>query len=183
MTVINSLVLDQSIRSINLWISNFTFTVKPGNYPVLMTGGVEVDIEVRQTETGFELVCKMDQYIVNREMINLRQAVNPTPFFAIYDRLSKTIPEIIYENALISDCSLTKLMYAICNRSNINTDMELPGGFLTRISADSIVIKKDEEEIELMNFDHNGIPLSPTLCIPKTIANVLQTGDFKPFII
>lgn len=184
MTVINSIVLDQAIRSISIWISNFTISVKPGVYPVLLTGGVEVSIEVRQTPAGFELVCKIDDHIVNREQISVRQSVTQIPFFSIYEKLSKSITETIYENGLINDLSLTKLMCGINNRNNKTTHLDLPGGFTVDIDSKDIVIKNSKgEEIEMLNFNLKDTSLSPSSCIPKTIAAYMQSGDFKPFII
>lgn len=184
MTRITKLVTEQAARAITSFISNTTHETKKGNHPVLLTGGVDVEVELKSgLEDKLIITAKVANCVVYREKVTsdqlweLKQASE-----ALYNSLLIRIVEAMYDNALIANSSLMRLISATGNRHVKDATLELPAGYTVELKSDAIIIlDMNKKRIELQEFSNNGYPLSPALCIPKTIATDMAVNGFEQF--
>lgn len=74
MTVITKLIVEQAARSITSFMSNITPETKKGNHPILLTGGVEVEVELKAgLENKLVLIAKVGNCIVYRDKVTYEQ--------------------------------------------------------------------------------------------------------------
>lgn len=184
MARITKLVTEQTARAITSFISNITPETKKGNHPVLLTGGVDVEVELKSgLEDKLIITAKVANCVVYREKVSsdqLRELKHTAE--ALYNTLLIRIIEAMYDNALIADSSLMKLISATGNRHVKDTTLELPAGYTVQLYADAIIILDvNKKRVELQEFSNNGYPLSPALCIPKTITTHMAVNGFEQF--
>lgn len=186
MTVITKLIVEQAARSITSFMSNITPETKKGNHPILLTGGVEVEVELKAgLENKLVLIAKVGNCIVYRDKVTYEQLWDiKNNAEALYGALLFRTLEALYDNALIADFSLMKLISAVSNQKVSETKLELPAGFTVELKKDGVfILNADKKHIELQEFKNNDYPLSPALCIPKTIVTYMVVENFKPFVI
>lgn len=186
MPVITKLVVEHAARAITSFIGNITPETKKGNYPILLTGGADVEVEIKAgLENKLIIIAKVANCVVHRDKLTHDQLWEvKSNAEALYSALFFRILESLYDNALINDSSLMKLISATGNRHVKEATLQLPGGFTVELNAQGIFITNhDNKAIELQEFCNKDYPLSPALCIPKTIVTYMVAEDFKPFII
>lgn len=186
MAVISKLIVEQAARSITSFLSNVTPETKKGNYPVLLTGGVDVEVELKAgLDNKIIIIAKVANCVVYRDKVTADQLWDIKQNTEnLYSTLIFRTLESLYDNALIGDFSLMKLISAVSNRYNNAVAMNLPGGYTVDLNADDILIKDYEgKPVELREFSVGDFPLSPALCIPKTLVAHMVFNDFKPFVV
>ena len=186
MAVITKLIVEQAARSITCFLMNVTPETKKGNHPILLTGGVDVEVELKAgLEDKVIVIAKVANCVVYRDKVTAEQLWDIKQNTEnLYSTLLFRILESLYDNTLIGDFSLMKLISAVSNRHITAVSLNLPGGYVVDLNADSILIKDYEgKPVELREFSVGDFPLSPALCIPKTIVAHMVFNDFKPFVI
>lgn len=184
MVIITKLIVEQSARSITSFISDMSPETKKGNHHILLVGGVDVEVEIKAgLENKLIIIAKVANCTVYRTKVNSdglwEIQYNPE---ALYKDLTYSILESLYDNALLNNSSLMKLISAASNRHVKDTTIELPAGYVVELKSDDIIIlNEDKEHVLLQEFIKNGYPLSPALSIPKSISYHMVSEDFKPF--
>lgn len=186
MARITKTVIEQSARAITCFIGSLSQDTKKGNHPILLTGGIDVEVEIKAgLEDKLIINAKVGNCVVYKDKITYQQIADVAGSAeSLYSVLVFKITEALYDNALIADFSLMKLISAVGNRHVTETTLELPAGYTVELNSDAIIIlNADNKRIELQEFNNNGYALSPALCIPKTIATHMAAEDFSPFTI
>lgn len=184
MARITKSVIEQSARAITGFIVSLSRETKKGNYPILLTGGVDVEVEIKAgLENKLIVNAKVANCNVFKDKISYDQIADIAGSSeSLYSALVLKITEALYDNALIVDFSLMKLISAVGNRHMKDAVLELPAGYTVELKADAIIILDvNKKRVELREFINNGYPLSPALCVPKTIVTHMVSEGFEPF--
>jgi hypothetical protein len=186
MAVITKLIVEQAARSMVSFLTNVTPETKKGNHPILLTGGVDVEVELKAgVEDKIIIIGKVANCVVYREkmtFIQLDEIKNDTE--SLYVNLLQRTIESLYDDAMLRGFSLTPLINAVENRHLRTTTLNLPAGFSVEIKPDTIFIfDHKNEQVELRDIINGNFALAPTLCIPKSIVSYMIANDFKPFLI
>lgn len=186
MTVITKLIVEQAARSIASFLTTVTPETKKGNHPILLTGGVDVEVELKAgLEDKLVIIARVANCIVYRDKLtktSLYSFVHDNEF--LHEDLVHRIVESLYDNALIGDFSLMKLISAVSNRHVQEVKLQLPAGYTVDLKADDITLFDHRgNQVKLLDIRNNDFPVSPALCIPKTITTDMVDADFKPFVI
>lgn len=186
MARITKTVIEQSARAITCFIGSLSHDTKKGNHPILLTGGIDVEVEIKAgLEDKLIINAKVGNCVVYKDKITYQQIADVAGSAeSLYSALVFKITEALYDNALITDFSLMKLISAVGNRHVNESTLTLPAGYTVELKADSItILTAAGERVEPKEFFNNGYPLSPALCIPKTITTHMVSEDFSPFTI
>lgn len=186
MSGLSRTALEQATCIIASFISELTPESRVGTHPILLISGIDVLVELKSgLENKLTVTAKIKDCIVYRTKLDHKTLVEglPAPEY-LYTSILPSVLQALVDHCVIQDHSLMKLISAVGNRSTKHEEIVLPGGFVVSIQPSVITIVDFEgKPVKLLDFDYNGYPLSPALCIPKSIAIHMGKNDYKPLLI
>ena len=126
MAVISKLLVEQAVRPITCFLMIVTPETHKGNHPIMLAGGVDVEVELKPgLENKIIVIGKVANCIVYRDKVTADQLFDiKQNSEALYNTLLQRSIDALYDNALLADFSLMKLISAVSNRHVKPTTLE-----------------------------------------------------------